>query len=96
MYLVTSGTEDALRVEGSGSFFPVHVHTGSKECRNRRSKECSLGVVLLGWCMESDFDVLPWGRGRELELEGYVELVLILWDVDFLPVKVIVAAISRD
>lgn len=93
MYLVTGRSKNALRVEGSGRLFPVYVHAGSD---GSRSKEYSLGVILLGPCLERDFNVLRWGRRRELELERYVELLLLLWDVDFLPVEFVVTAIACD
>ena len=55
------------------------------------------GVVLSRSRLESDFDVLPWGRRVELQLERYVELLrLFHWDVDLLPVEFVVAAVSHD
>jgi hypothetical protein len=91
MNLVTGRSKNALCVQGSGRLFPVHVHAGSE---GSRSKENSLGVILLGPCMERDFNVLRWSRGRELE--RYVELLLLLWDVDFLPVEFVITAVACD
>lgn len=72
------------------------MHTGSDACRSERGKEDSLAVVLLGPCLESDFNVLPWGRRGELELEGYVELLLLFWDMYFLPVEFVVTTVARN
>jgi len=96
MDLVTGRPENSLRVQGSGRLFPFHIYAGSDESRRERNKECSLGVVLLRPCLERDFNVLPWGRGREFALEMYVELLLLLlWDVYLLPVEFVITCVSR-